>query len=183
VLDASASELPQESGAWRPNRPALPPVVFAAPAAVATALARERVLILDFAPSPQYRRSHIAGSWFVSAPRLRESASRLPIADRVVVTSPDGVRRLRRATGRRARGRSVNVLSGGARRRGTRPAPLRRGWSTCPAGDRRLQTTVRGTDNATARCRLSGWGAASSAQLERDGPTDLRALTAPAPVS
>jgi rhodanese-related sulfurtransferase len=66
VLDAGAPELPQESGAWRPNRPALPPVVFAAPAAVAGPRAR-RVLI-DFA-EPQYRRSHIAGAWFVSAPR------------------------------------------------------------------------------------------------------------------
>ena len=172
VLEASASELPQESGAWRPNRPALLPVVFAAPAAVATALARERVLILDFAPSPQYRRSHIAGAWFVSAPRLRESAPRWPIADRVVVTSPDGVTAAYIAPRVAALvDVPVNVLSGGTAAWHAAGLPMREGLEHLSSEVTDVyKRPYEGTDNAAAAMQAYlEWEYGLVAQLERDG--------------
>jgi len=172
VLDASASELPQESGTWRPSRPPLPPVRFAEPAAVAAALASQRVLVLDFAPSPQYRRSHIAGAWFVSAPRLRESASRWPIADRVVVTSPDGVTAAYIAPRVAALvGVPVNALSGGTAAWQAAGLPMREGLEHLSSEVTDVyKRPYEGTDNATAAMQAYlEWEYGLVAQLERDG--------------
>lgn len=170
VLDASA--LPRESGAWRPRRPPLPGVEFVEPDAVAAALARERVLVLDFAPSPQYHRSHVAGAWFVSAPRLRESSARWPAADRVVVTSPDGVAAAYIAPAVAALvGVPVTVLSGGTAAWQASGLPTRKGPEHLSSEVTDVyKRPYEGTDNATAAMQAYlEWEYGLVAQLERDG--------------
>ncbi len=172
VLDAQATELPQESGAWRPRRPPLPPVVFVDPHAVAAAAARERVLILDFAPSPQYLRRHIAGAWFVSAPRLREAAVRWPTADRVVVTSIDGVTAAYAAPRVAALvGVPVGVLAGGTEAWHAARLPMRDGPELLSTVITDVyQRPYEGTDNAAAAMQAYlEWEYGLVSQLERDG--------------
>ena len=172
VLGADASELPHETGSWRPSRPPLPHVALVDARAVSHAATLERVVILDLAPSPQYLRQHIAGAWFVSVPRIREAATRWPEADRVVVTSPDGV------TARYAAPRvaalvdaAVSVLTGGTAAWQAAGLPM-------SEGPEHLSTTMtdvykrpyEGTDNAAAAMRAYlEWEYGLVAQLERDG--------------
>ncbi len=48
-------------------------------------------LVVDLAPSPQYRKGHIPGAWFVVRAQLSLARGRLPGAEMVVFTSPDSV--------------------------------------------------------------------------------------------
>ena len=172
VVDAHPSELPHETGSWRPSRPPMPPVILVDPAAVSAAATLERVLVLDLAPSPQYLRQHIAGAWFVSAPRMREAATRWPEADRVVVTSPDGVTAGYSASRIAALvDAPVSVLVGGTAAWQAAGLPLR-------DGPEHLSTTMtdaykrpyEGTDNAAAAMQAYlEWEYGLVAQLERDG--------------
>jgi rhodanese-related sulfurtransferase len=179
VLDAHPSELSHETGAWRPSRPPLPLVTFVDPRAVHEAMTRERVLILDLAPSPLYLRRHIADAWFVSAPRLREAATRWPASDRIVVTSPDGITAAyvapRIATLVDA---PVVVLTGGTAAWQAAGLPTRE-------GPEHLSTTItdvykrpyEGTDNAVAAMQAYlEWEYGLVAQLERDGTHGFRVI-------
>jgi rhodanese-related sulfurtransferase len=179
VLDADPSELPHETGSWRPSRPPLPPVTFVDPRAVSEAIARERVVILDLAPSPQYLRRHIADAWFVSAPRMHEAAIQWPAADRIVVTSPDGITAAyvapRIATLVDA---PVVVLMGGTAAWQVAGLPMRE-------GPEHLSTTItdvykrpyEGTDNAAAAMQAYlEWEYGLVAQLERDGTHGFRVI-------
>jgi rhodanese-related sulfurtransferase len=179
VLDAHPSELPHETGSWWPNRPPLFHVIFVDARAVAQAATLERVVILDLAPSPQYLRQHIAGAWFVSVPRLREAATRWPEADRVVVTSPDGV------TAGYAAPRiaalvdaPVSVLTGGTSAWQAAGLPMREGPEhlSTPMTDV-YKRPYEGTDNAAAAMRAYlEWEYGLVAQLERDGTHGFRVI-------
>ena len=172
VLDAHPSELPHETGSWRPSRPPLPHVSLVDARGVSQAATVERVVILDLAPSPQYLRQHIAGAWFVSVPRLREAATGWPEADRLVVTSPDGVTAGYAAPRIAALVHApVSVLTGGTAAWQAAGLPMRE-------GPEHLSTTMtdvykrpyEGTDSAAAAMRAYlEWEYGLVAQLERDG--------------
>ena len=61
---------------------------------VDAATLRERLsagtVVVDFADSRQYRRGHIPGAWFSTRARLGAALKKLPKADALVFTSPDG---------------------------------------------------------------------------------------------
>jgi rhodanese-related sulfurtransferase len=59
--------------------------------ALATLLERGEATVIDLAPSPQYRKGHIPGSWFAIRSRLNEALARIPLRDTLVLTSEDGV--------------------------------------------------------------------------------------------
>ncbi|HEY6509471.1 MAG TPA: rhodanese-like domain-containing protein [Vicinamibacterales bacterium] len=171
VLDADPSALPHETGAWRALRPPFPAVTWIESQALAGAIAQD-VLVLDVAPSPQYLRGHVPGAWFVSPPRLREAAQAWRHADRVVVTSSDGVAAAFVAPRVAALVQApVMVLEGGTSAWHTAGLPLR-------SGPERLSTPVtdvykrpyEGTDNArTAMQAYLEWEYGLVAQLGRDG--------------
>jgi 3-mercaptopyruvate sulfurtransferase SseA len=179
VLDAHPSELPHETGSWRPSRPPLPHVSLVDARAVSQAATVERVVILDLAPSPQYLRQHIAGAWFVSVPRIREAATRWPEVDRFVVTSPDGVTAGYAAPRIAALVHApVSVLTGGTAAWQAAGLPMRE-------GPEHLSTTMtdvykrpyEGTDNAAVAMRAYlEWEYGLVAQLERDGTHGFRVL-------
>jgi rhodanese-related sulfurtransferase len=59
--------------------------------ALATLLERGDAIVIDLAPSPQYRKGHIPGAWFAIRSRLNEALARIQLRDTLVLTSEDGV--------------------------------------------------------------------------------------------
>ncbi|MGH7083399.1 MAG: rhodanese-like domain-containing protein, partial [Acetobacteraceae bacterium] len=53
-------------------------------------LAAGTALIVDLATSREYARGHIPGAWFAIRAQFAEALSRLPKAETIVLTSPDG---------------------------------------------------------------------------------------------
>jgi len=178
VLDAAPTELPHEAGPWLPRRPAIPPVTLVAPRALAAALGG-RTLALDVAPSPSFLRGHIPGAWWVSMPRLSDAVLAWPTADRVVVTSPDGVVAAFAAP-RVARVVSapVEVVAGGTAAWQAAGLPLEQGpehLSTPPSDV--YKRPYEGTDNAAVAMQAYlDWEYGLVAQLERDGTHGFRVL-------
>ncbi len=64
-----------ESGAWRPERPPAPDVETIPITALARALEREAVTVIDLGPSPAHRKAHIPGAWFAIRARLSKALS------------------------------------------------------------------------------------------------------------
>ncbi|MGH7112053.1 MAG: rhodanese-like domain-containing protein [Stellaceae bacterium] len=60
------------------------------PAGLRERLAAGTVLIVDLATSREYARGHIPGAWFAIRAQFAKALSRLPKADAIVLTSPDG---------------------------------------------------------------------------------------------
>jgi rhodanese-related sulfurtransferase len=58
---------------------------------LATWLERDEATVIDFAPSPQYRKGHIPGAWFAIRSRLVEALAKISVRGRLVLTSEDGV--------------------------------------------------------------------------------------------
>jgi len=54
-------------------------------------LERGDAIVIDLAPSPQYRKGHIPGAWFAIRSRLNEALARIQLRDTLVLTSEDGV--------------------------------------------------------------------------------------------
>jgi rhodanese-related sulfurtransferase len=73
-----------------------------------------RTAAVDFATSRQYGQGHIPGAWFAIRTYLADALAKLPAADTIVFTSPDGAL-ARLAAGDLAghRGATVMVLAGG----------------------------------------------------------------------
>src|SRR6476661_1251950 len=59
--------------------------------ALATLLERGDAIVIDLAPSQQYRKGHIPGAWFAIRSRLNEALARIQLRDTLVLTSEDGV--------------------------------------------------------------------------------------------
>ncbi len=55
------------------------------------ALGAGTAVVVDFANSHSYGRGHIADAWFCTRARLRQALAKLPKAETLVFTSPDGV--------------------------------------------------------------------------------------------
>ncbi len=54
-------------------------------------LAAGSVQVVDLADSKTYRKAHIPGAWFALRTTLCDAIARIPAADNIVLTSPDGV--------------------------------------------------------------------------------------------
>jgi rhodanese-related sulfurtransferase len=61
-----------------------------APAALRDGLAAGRMAVVDLATSRTYAQGHIPGAWFAIRSRLPQDLAKLPKAEAIVLTSPDG---------------------------------------------------------------------------------------------
>ena len=59
--------------------------------ALASWLERGEATVIDLAPSPQYRRGHIPGTWFAIRSRLAEALAKISVRGTLVLTSENGV--------------------------------------------------------------------------------------------
>ncbi|HVB14970.1 MAG TPA: rhodanese-like domain-containing protein, partial [Stellaceae bacterium] len=92
----------EPSAEWErgPNVPRVLGLDGIAVATIMPALLRERLaaggsaagtaVVVDLDTSRQYAQGHIPGAWFAIRSRLREALAKLPKAEAVVLTSPDG---------------------------------------------------------------------------------------------
>jgi len=82
------------SGPHVPNVLGLDPAAAAgagiAPADLRDGLAVGRMAVVDLATSRAYAQGHIPGAWFAIRSRLPQDLAKLPKAEAVVLTSPDG---------------------------------------------------------------------------------------------
>ncbi len=84
------------------------------PAALRDRLAAGGALVVDLDTSRRYAQGHIPGAWFAIRARLAEGLAKLPKAETIVLTSPDGaLARLAAAEIAAAASVPVMVLSGG----------------------------------------------------------------------
>ena len=61
-----------------------------APAALREGLAAGRMAVVDLDTSRNYAQGHIPGAWFAIRSRLPQDLAKLPKAEAIVLTSPDG---------------------------------------------------------------------------------------------
>jgi rhodanese-related sulfurtransferase len=152
--------------------PPLPDVPLIAPSDVPVRLAAGDWLI-DLAPSPQYRRGHIAGARF--AIRSRLPADLGASAPPLIVTCPDGVLARLAVADLRALGIAATALAGGtAAWAGALEAGD--GIALSPFADR-YRRPYEGTDAPRAAMQAYlDWEFGLVAQLERDGTHGFRVV-------
>jgi rhodanese-related sulfurtransferase len=142
-------------------------------------LAQGKTLVLDLALSPDFAKAHIPGAWFAVRAQFLSSAAKLPEADRIVLTSPDGIlATFAAADAQRAFGLPVAVLKGGTQTWRAQGRPLETGIEKAltPADDV-YKRPYEGTDNATeAMEAYIAWELELVAQLERDGTCNFKLL-------
>jgi rhodanese-related sulfurtransferase len=84
------------------------------PADLRDRLAAGNTVVIDLDTSRRYCQGHIPGAWFAIRSRLAEDLSKLPKAERIVLTSPDGtLARLAAADLAGSTSVPVMVLTGG----------------------------------------------------------------------
>jgi rhodanese-related sulfurtransferase len=166
VLDGvEAAEL-TEQGPWQPRLPELPPVALIS----AEQLAAAPAVILDFGPSPAYRRGHIPGAYFIIRARLdQDLPEELARSARLVLVSPDDRLARLASADLQARGIKARVLEGGMA--SWRPRPLESGQDRAlSAFDDVYRRPYEGTDNpANAMQAFLDWEYGLVEQLRRDG--------------
>jgi len=92
-----------------------PPDSLITPEALAERIGRGGVTLVDLGLSSEYRRGHLPGAWFATRGWLAASLDRLPKADALVLTSPDGAIARFAAAELRALGVNALALDGGTR--------------------------------------------------------------------
>lgn len=81
------------SGAHAPRVLGLDPAMAGAgvaPAVLREGLAARRMAVVDLGTSRNYAQGHIPGAWFAIRSRLAQDLAKLPKAEAIVLTSPDG---------------------------------------------------------------------------------------------
>ncbi len=112
VLQADAAIM-DETGMPAPLRPPYPEPAAETIRAEELASTPDTV-VADLATSPVYHRGHIPGARFLLRSRFEQDFRNLPVASRLVLTSPDGVlARYAAPELAQATGRPVVVLAGG----------------------------------------------------------------------
>ncbi len=86
-----------------------------APDALAHRIGDGGVALVDLGLSSEYRRGHLPSAWFATRGRLASVLDRLPKADTLVLTSPDGALARLAAAELRALGLRALALDGGTR--------------------------------------------------------------------
>ena len=96
------------------------------PAALRERLAAGSALVIDLDTSRRYAQGHIPGAWFAIRSRLAEALAKLPKAETLVLTSPDGaLAAARRRRDRWCRERAPHGAVGRHRGLGARRDPSR----------------------------------------------------------
>tara|TARA_R110000782_G_C14818323_1_gene413530 strand:+ start:3942 stop:5522 length:1581 start_codon:yes stop_codon:yes gene_type:complete len=163
------TSLPQQSGAWRPDRPPLPHVHSISPdelAALGTA-----ATIIDLAPSKVYRRGHLPAAICAIRSRVGAEMARLIKGKQVVLTSPDGALAHYAASEiGAALATDVRALVGGTDAWATQGRPLEQGWTHfAHADDDVYKRPYEGTNNsATAMQAYLDWEYGLVNQLAKD---------------
>ncbi len=172
VLDDVGLDAATETGPWRATPPVVPSVRTICARDLLRRFEGRAAVLIDLAPSPEYRRGHIAGAWSGSRTHLEAIVQAFPHATPFVLTSTDGlVAALAAPEFESLTGAPVDVLDGGTA-----------AWTGCglplvaepslfvtPARDV-YRPSCEGTDNPRVATqphldRESGL----VAQLERDG--------------
>ena len=171
VLDGGFSR-PLELGDWRPTIPPLPAGEAMSPATLAYRQYLNAVVVIDLAPSPQYRKGHIPGARFAIRARLAEALARIPEGPQLVLTSPDGVlARLAAPEVEAITDRQAMVLDGGTAAWIAAGLPLERGegHAASPFEDV-YRRPYEGADHAAAaKQAYLDWEYGLVEQLARDG--------------
>jgi rhodanese-related sulfurtransferase len=174
VLDGVGRGRLSVQGAWQPSLPTLPPVALIS----ADQLAATPSDLLDFGPSPAYRRGHVAGAHFIIRSRLAtDLPAELARSARLVLVSQDDKLARFAAADLLALGIKAKVLAGGLA--AWRPRPVESGQGRAlSAFDDVYRRPYEGTDNpAAAMQAYLDWEFGLVKQLERDGTHGFRVLT------
>jgi rhodanese-related sulfurtransferase len=135
-------------------------VVTIDPAALRRRLDDGRTAVVDLATSRQYGQGHIFGAWFAIRTYLADALAKLPAADTIVFTSPDGAL-ARLAAGNLAghRGATVMMLAGGTQSWITAGYPLETGATrmACEPVDVVLLARERGQNREEAMREYLAW--------------------------
>jgi rhodanese-related sulfurtransferase len=132
----------------------------------------QTTVVLDFGSGADYQKRHIPGAWFALRSGLEQALTKLPAAQRYVLTSGDGLlARYAAADLRALAALPVTVLGGGTRAWIAAGLPLETGATrlASPLIDR-YRRPYEGTDNrAEAMQAYLDWEFGLVAQLGRDG--------------
>jgi rhodanese-related sulfurtransferase len=168
-----------ESGRYRPEALGLDDGEVELISATELSEIRENVTVVDLAASLHYRDAgHIPGAWFAIRARLSESLGRLPKADTLVLTSPDGKLARIAANDDALKGVHVRVLEGGTRSWRSAGMPIETGFSNMADNTDDLWYRPYDMDDANegAMKQYLSWEVNLVAQLERDGTTTFKSF-------
>ena len=167
------------SGPYRPSRPAPPKAAEIDPKALAVInTSEEAVAVIDLADSLEFRAGHVPkASWAVRS-RLAECLAKVPEADTVVVTSPDGAlaRYAASEVAALCPASMVMVLKGGTQAYARTALPLEEGLdrATTSTDDIWWKPYDRGEDITEAAIAYLDWEVALVEQMERDGTVSFK---------
>ena len=154
-------------------------VVTIDPAALRRRLNEGRTAVVDLATSRQYGQGHIPGAWFTIRTYLVDSLAKLPAADTIVFTSPDGAL-ARLATGDLAShiGATVMMLAGGTQSWITAGYPLETGATrmACEPVDVVLLARERGQNREDAMREYLAWEIALVNDMATDDDQRFRVV-------
>ena len=124
------------------------------------ALAAGSVVVVDLALSRRYGQGHIPGAWFATRVRLPDALAKLPAAETIVLTSPDG--RLAQLAAAELAGTTtilVMVLAGGTEAWAEAGLPLEQGTThmASEADDVVLSARERNQDREAAMREYLEW--------------------------
>lgn len=116
VLDSGLDGFEMESGPFRVPVPNIAAVDAneVDPATLKSMLDAGDTVVIDLAPSPEFKAGHIPGAWWAVRARLANALTRIPAAGNIVFTSTDGIiARLAAPEASELTEAKVHVLAGG----------------------------------------------------------------------
>ena len=154
-----------------------------APAALREGLAAGRMAVVDLATSRTYAQGHIPGAWFAIRSRLTQDLAKLPKAEAIVLTSPDGaLARLAAADLAAAAGASATapilVLEGGTEAWAKAGLPIETGASRMASEpvDVVLSARERGVGREEAMREYLAWEIDLVNQMAKDDDQRFRVV-------
>jgi rhodanese-related sulfurtransferase len=151
-------------------------------AALRDQLTAGTALVVDLATSRNYVRGHIPGAWFAIRSRLAEAQKRLPEAEAIVLTSPDGtLARLAAAELAETAAAPVMVLSGGTEAWRAAGFPLESGAThmASEADDVALSARERNRDREQAMRDYLAWEINLVNEMATDDDQRFRVVAGP----
>lgn len=180
TIEAAGGELVE--GPHTPHTLGLDKVSVPTIAAVALheALTAGTAQVVDLDWSRAYYRGHIPGAWFAVRARLQDALRKLPPADTIVLTSPDGVlARLAAADVDGIASAPVKVLSGGTQAWITAGFPLEQGATHMAdeADDLRLRAREQDQNREAAMQAYLAWEIELVNQMATEDDHRFRVVT------
>ncbi len=150
------------------------------PADLRDRLAAGNTVVIDLDTSRRYGQGHIPGAWFAIRSRLAGALGKLPKAETIVLTSPDGAL-ARLAAGDLAGSTSVPVmvLAGGTEAWASASLPLETGNARMASEpeDVVLSARERGQGREEAMREYLAWEIDLAAQMASDDDHRFRVVT------